>query len=185
MPFLTDEEIQEKLESPENLKNRLEIHKIERGRKEGSLEIPMEEKKAIATLALSGDLMHKDIAELFDIGKTEVGIYASGRTRYCSDVRPNEELTEHVNKVQGNITNDRQKAEKDAIGLVLESLGIVKDQLVENPKKAKTAVSIAKDLSQIANAVSGKLIPEKERAVHVHLYAPKQAKVEDYEIIDV
>src|SRR5688572_2648864 len=122
---LTDKQILERLNSPDNLANIISHHTLESGRGIGSLEVPMEIKKTIAILGADGESSNRSIAKDFDISQASVNTYTNGKTTI--DGPPNEELV-------GVIEHRRKQAEDTAIDTLLEAVGLIKPNL-KNVKK--------------------------------------------------
>lgn len=180
MGFLTDKEIEGRLDSPGNLVNRLEVHKIVRGKPVGTPQIPIEIKKTIAILGNEGET-GKSLAEAFDIN-----ISGSNEIIRGDRLDSNKELAPVIASVKARIKDNRESAEAQAIETLLASLQVLpKEMMTGSMKKAKGLSSIAKDMSMIANQMGGKDTGDGKPSVHVHLYAPRQKAVNEYETIDV
>lgn len=67
-----------------------------------------------------------------------------------------------------------------AVTKLMETLELFEPSAMDNPNHI---IRAAAQLSTIVEKVSGK--EEKSQSVHLHLYAPTQRKVKDYEVIDV
>jgi hypothetical protein len=181
MPFLTDNDIDERVSSSENLINRLTIHEISRGKPEGSVEVPSQIKKVIAIIGNEdNDETCRSLAKTFDIGKSTVNEIENGRSTKVP------ELKELVRTTKSKVEQNRETAESAAVETLLTSLNLIPGLLV-NTKKPKVLSGIAKDMAIIANQMANKNTgPDGNApAMHLHLYAPKQKEVKDYEIIDV
>lgn len=181
MQFLTDEDIESKLSSPDNLVNRLTVHSLVRG---SGAYVPIEIKKAIAILGTEGE-SNIDLAEAFNLERSTVNKTTNG----YSTGRQIPELKEVIQKTKSQLQSNRETAEGLAVSALLDSLQILPEAISEinGKNKAKKLSSVAKDMAAIANQMADKNADSNgdSKAVHVHLYAPKQKQVEDYEIIDV
>lgn len=171
MPFYKSEDVQERIESPDNLPARIQHHDIKKGKTPGAKDIPMPIKKVIAITAQSDSL--DNTAEAFGISRREVGFLKAGST----SGGPNEEL-------QKVIDNQKQDAADKAIQILTEALGILPDKLNDKKIKAKEVSSVAKDMAQVHETLRKKS-PIEQSNIQFHVWAPKQKVVEDYEVIDV
>lgn len=177
MPFLTDEEIESKLNSPDNLVNRLTLHTIQRGRPEGASNIPMEIRKVVTVLTNEGE-SSSSVAKAFNIGESVVQRASQG---YVTERQENNELKDVIDRIKSK----KRDAESQAIDKVLETLNILTPEKLSSVSKVKDISSIAKDMAVIANQLSDKGSNDGEVGVHLHLYAPKSKSLDDYDIIDV
>lgn len=184
MGFLTDEEIEERIKSPENLANKIIIHKLERGRPVGSEETPKEIKKLVAALTAEGE-SQVSIREAFDLDKSVVSNIAHGRT---SNGNVSPDLQGVQDKVKTKIKERKDFAVANAIDTLLSSIAHL-DSKLPSVKKAVELSSIARNMSGIVSSLTekekNKDSEDKAAQVHLHIYAPKQKEVEEYEIIDV
>lgn len=175
--LLSDDDILERVDSPNNLINRLTVIKM-RGTGSRGPATPMEIRKVVAVLANEGN-KQADIADAFDITGSNTSLYANGRIGNSHGPK-NEELKETIAKV-----NLKKVAVEDkAIDALLETLEIMKPQLAD-VTKPKVLSSIAKDMASVAKDMrGGRPEEEKNRNVHLHIYAPKMKELDDYEIIE-
>jgi DNA-binding XRE family transcriptional regulator len=182
MAFLTDKEILDRVSSPDNLANRVTVHKIEKGKREGDTNIPKEIKKTIAILTNEGETQ-QSVADTFGVSRRAVGFIESGRPG-GGNLDP--ELDTVIKDTKSRVKDSRNEAELLAINALLEGLKVLpKEMMTGSIKKAKSLSSISKDMAFIANQMSGKDLGEGNKSVHLHLYAPRQKAVEEYETIDV
>lgn len=180
MPFLTDDDIESRLASPDNLVKRLEIHRCGKGHGDKT-PVPIEIKRVIADIGNEDGVRGTDIAKAFGISKGLVSNIKNGQdSRGFRD----ENLHPLVQKKRGQVEGKRDQAEELAIDTVLESLGLL-GSMVGEIRKPKDLSQIAKDMASVAEKIRGRGSKEAERQVHLHLYAPQMKKVEDYEVIDV
>jgi len=180
MPFLSDDDIDGRLVSPDNLVSRIKIHQTQKGL--GNKEpVPYEIKQVIAELGNEDGASQGEIAKAFGISNSLVSQTVRGNN---SIGHRHPELHEAVRKKIAVVNSKRAEAEEAAIDTVLVSLGLLGSKVSE-VSKAKDIAAIAKDMSIVADKIRARGQGEKDRQVHLHLYAPKMKKVEDYEIIDV
>lgn len=185
MGFISDKDIDGRLESPDNLVNRLSIHQIKRGRSEGAIEVPIEIKKTIAILGNEG-AKQTEVAKAFGLHQTTVSSYERGEVG--NQYTKNKELAPVIATVRERIRDNRELAESHAIANLLSTLEVLPREIATDKKlkRAKAISGIAKDMAIIANQMSDKNTnPDGSKAVHLHLYAPRQKQVNEYETIDI
>lgn len=179
MPFLTDKEIQQRLEHPDNLKNRLQVHKIEKGRGNNP-EVPIEIKKTIAILSNEGE-SQTSLAKSFDLSPSSVFQYENGGSSYGKIP----ELQKVVKEVKTKIKEQKEQAEQAAIDTLLVSIGMLTPEKLGSVSKAKDISSIAKDMATVAEKLSDRGRSSEASQLHVHLHAPPVKQLSDFEVIDV
>jgi len=179
MPFLTDEDIESRLTSPDNLVSRMKIHECGKGHG-NKTPVPQEIKQVIAELGNDG-VKGVDLSREFGISQSLVSQTVNGNN---SVGFRDPALYGVVQNKRKEVEGKRAQAEESAIDAVIESLGLLSGQIAE-VKKPKELASIARDMASVAEKIRGRSIVDGEKQVHLHLYAPKMKKVEDYEIIDV
>lgn len=184
-------EILERLESPKNLVNRLQI-KIKhegQGKNPGDVNIPdLIKEVAIEAKALGGT--NAEIGSALGtstdtITKTVKGLVAN---------RHDEKLQKKVDEVKGEVENKKLTAHDKALDHLLESFDIVKEEMapvvaieggpgIRNLKRIKQATSIAKDLAAISGSLTG-----KDVGINVDklvIVAPNQKHISQYNTIVV
>lgn len=185
MPFINSKELSERLNSPDNLRNKLSTLVIDKlpqvGKRE---EIPIEIKKVVALLSSDEEKEESNtsIGKAFDLGKNSVSAYSRGRTDY-SIASEKPELKKLVDENKGK----RDSAEGKAIDTLLNVLDLIPQKLSERTPSIKTLSTLAKDMAIVSDKVSSRSRDqqEAERQVHLHIFVPQQKTVEDYEFIDV
>jgi len=150
---------------------KLEIIPIEHGRNKGDNNIPQPLREIIAEEALSGTPA-KILTEQFGVSPSQVAAFKHSASSTATYNQPNDKLVnvrERVGIKAHNRLNDALNA-------------LAKKNLVN--EKPKDIASIAKDMA----AVADKIRPMSERGnnqnLHLHIHAPQQKKVSDFEIID-
>lgn len=178
--FYSEEDIEERVNSEDNLVNKVIVHKIEHGRKVNQPTLPLPLRKVITVLANQGE-SQRNLSETFGRSTKSVSLYERG------EINPgieHPELAEVRDEVVDGIKDERTRAEKKAVDILLASMNILPSKLGD--AKAKELSSVAKDMSIIANQMADRdRNPDGSRSVHLHLYAPQQKKVTEYEVIDV
>lgn len=190
--IIEDLDLDERINNPDNLTNRLQIHKIERGAPKGIVHVPDEIKKAIAIIGNETDETQQSIADTFGLSRQTVNGYENARDR--DTIAPNESLVDVVKESRAKVEGKRLEAESSAIETVLKVLNIIPDEVEDAKvdkkalKRLKAFTGVARDLSTVANQVSkrgnGEFGDESAKQVIVHLYRPEQAKLSDYEVVE-
>jgi len=179
MGFLTDKEIEDRVSSPDNLVNRLEIHSM-RNMPKGTTDIPMEIRKVAAILGTEGETC-RDLEKGLGISRNSINQYENGLT--TGRVVP--ELKRVIDEKKVQLQQNRETAESLAVDALLSHLKILPDHI--GNKKSKTISSVAKDMAAISNMMGNGRDPSgtNSAGMHLHLYAPKIKTLEDYDIIDI
>lgn len=193
--FFNDDEISERVNSPENLINRigqdipvsddesekpedettLVVHEIKRGNYKGTSHKPEEIKKLAAALAASGE-SQQSIASFLGLPQSMVSEISRGNS---SIGNPSQSLKDVINRVKVQ----KKDAESQAISLLISSMSALSPK-IGDVKKATDISRIAKDLSSIARDMSGNGEEGHSNTLHVHLHAPKPNTIDDYEIVE-
>jgi hypothetical protein len=176
--LFSDEEIQERINSPLNT---LVVSPYRKSTERGP-DVPIEIKKTIAIL--SQEESCKDLAELFNLSPSSVVNYKAGRNHSSLDDNSNSEIVEVKNEKKDALKEAKESIEASAINGVLQAVGLV-GPMISGIKDPTKLVRVAKDLAGLADSVRGERPEDREKSVHVHLYAPTQKKLEDYNVIDV
>jgi predicted transcriptional regulator len=177
--LLTDEQLEDRLASPLNLKNIL--HKItgkgqhktqSRGFKNTGLK---NEDRALIALTAQFDTVD-NTAKAFNISPASVSAYKSGVTSLNPDSRSgknSQELKELIN-------NKANKISETALDRLVEALDEVD---VKDPKKALLLTTVSKNLADIHDKV--KIGGKDGTGVKVTIFSPNQKHINDYEVIEV
>lgn len=183
MPFISDKELKDRLNSPDNLKNKIDTLFIEPiktvGKREG---LPFEIKKVVTLLASDHDRKEtqREIGKAFNITHQSVSNFSMGRTDN-SVAYEHPELKALVDKNEAR----RETAETKAIDTLLTTLDLIPNKLSESTS-IKTLSGLAKSMSEVADKMSNrKSQQELQQQVHLHIFVPKQKDVSDYDVIDV
>ena len=187
--FLSDEEIDERVESENNLVNLVEYHAIKNNRKD-SVNTPPEIKKVIAILGNEEDSgTQSSLARSFNVSDTVVSHAVNGKR---DDGSIDNDLKDVIAETKAKVEGKRLDAEKEAVDKLFNAIGLIDiDQTSTKAdlKRAKSVTTIAKDLATIANQVSkrgdGKFGNEDdEKKPRIVFYVPEMAKLNDYEVVD-
>lgn len=173
--IISEEELQRKLENPDNLINRKDII-VERirirdsGRREGDKNIPEPVKE------LAGVLGHFDtlsnVAEALNISTSQVHQYKNGRNGQHS---PNDELKDKIDERLGN-------ARDIALDRLVDSLNVITPEKLKSIK-AVNAASIAQKMASVLEKTGEK--KNDIGNVIFQLYYPKIAEEQKFEVIEV
>lgn len=182
MPFLTKDQVEKRLTSPENLVNRLSVLPLIKKSELKETNLSAEERRLLADLA-QGDDTQKEIAETFGVSQVTVSGLKRG---LVGSNKEDSESADAAKVARERIEEKKSAASEKALDGLVEALGMA-GGLIGEVKKAKTATAIAKDMAIIHEKLSG---GSKDKGtngggVHVHLYAPRVRDVSEYEIVDV
>lgn len=166
--IISEEELESRLNSPNNLANKLKVTTIER--KTRGPEVPQVVRNVVGII--SQDESARSVGAAFGIGKSAVNDYSNGQVGQES----NPEL-------KTIIQQKREDAEDVAISNLMACLQLIPSKL-EGAKKVTDLSKVAKDMSSIAQNLRPKEEKEKEGGIHFHIHAPRQKSLDDYEVID-
>lgn len=167
MLFHSDEEVQERLNSPNNV---LEKRIRDQGRRPGDDNYKPEFRAVVGAMAkVVGD---KNAAELFDVSPPSAKNWRDGKIAPAHGVNP--ELKAEVDSKVSAIQNV-------ALDKLLGAINKVDEGLIKTPKEA---ASIAKDLATVVEKTREKG-PEVQNNNQVILYIPKRDHIDDYPTIDL
>lgn len=179
MGFISNEEITKRVNSKDNLVNRVVHHRVREGQGYTSPKIPIEIKKVAAILTNEGE-SQTQISKDLGVGRRNVSNIERGLT---SDQNVDERLTGVIKETKDRVNNKREEAENLAINNLLRSLDLLPQTI--GKKSSKTISSVAKDMAIIANQMANRDVDGNgNKAVHLHIYAPRQKSISEYEIID-
>jgi hypothetical protein len=177
--ILSEQELQNRLQSPDNLKNIL--HKItgkgqhgEQSRGEGVKNLNNSERALIALTAKFDTI--ENTAKAFNVSPASVNAYKSGVTSLNPDTRSNESSRE----LKELIENKANRISETALDKLVEALDKVD---VSDPKKALTLTTVSKNLADIHDKV--KIGRKEGSGIKVTIFSPNLKKSEDYEVIEV
>lgn len=146
--ILSDDEVEQRLASKDNLVNIVQVL-VKRTdlKREGDCSIPSAVKNLIAHIAIEGDENQAEIADQFGISQASV----SGIMRGLVGDRKDEELTDTVVQAKLSAKEKVDQCHEAAIDSLMVALTKTADLLpVDQMLTAKGASSIAKDLSAVA-----------------------------------
>jgi len=176
---LTEEQIKERNEHPENLKNIL--HKIigkgqhkTQGRKDKTEKTT--EERALIGLTAHIDTV-KNTAKAFNVSPASVNAYKSGNTSLNKETR-NEENCKELKEL---VTHKVEKIHETAVDKLMDSLG---EMNLQNPKAALLYSQIGSNIAKIVE----KTTPGNNghsNSVKVTIMAPNPRHINSYQVIEV
>jgi predicted transcriptional regulator len=178
--IMNDAEVQERLESPNNLVNRMvEIRKINPDRGKRGDAVPEKVRELIGTLANESDETQDEIAKSFGVTQALV----SQTSRGMVDSRLNSKLALATR-------NSKKEKEESAHDLALDAMvsslsGITPEKVATIDDPIKLA-RLAESMSRISSNIKGKNEDSGTKvAVQVVLFSPTKQKDEDeYETVN-
>lgn len=186
--LLSDSEIEETLNNPENLVNKFNPAKvlpvIKGGLTEGSKHIPPRVQELIGVLGSVSDEEQKDIGAVFGVSQATVsvssrGMVGSGNTRRDSNIESAIDKVKHNGKIRD--------AHELALDAMLDTLHGLRSKLAagdDHLKNAGKLSRIASDMSRVVGNLTPKSDPSVTNNTQVVLFAPAMKKERDYETIE-
>jgi len=177
--LLTDQQLQDRHNSPDNLKNIL--HKItgkgqhktqSRGKDVQNLENP---ERALIALTAKFDTI-ENTAKAFNVSSSSVSAYKNGTTSTNPNTR-SDKSSQELKEIIENKANKISETALDKLVLALDSVD------VNNPKTALTLTTVSKNLADIHDKV--KTNKKDSSGVKVTIFSPNLRKSEDYEVIEI
>lgn len=175
MPLgIVSEEDYQKEKNSYELDDKVRIDRtvIEKGRGEGTKEIPSVVREIVAESKLLGE-SNDEIKKYFKVSDSSISAYQHGNTSTASYHKKDSRLE----KVRNNVSKRAGKG-------LLAALDAINNKDL-NREEAKVVSGIAKDLASVFEKITPEIKKEKEQNVHLHLHVPKMKEVSDYEVIDV
>jgi len=177
--LLTDKQLQERHDSPDNLKNIL--HKImgkgQHGTQSRGIGIKNLENPERALIALTAKFdTIENTAKAFDVSPSSVSAYKNGTTSTNPNTR-SDKSSQELKEIIENKANKISETALDKLVLALDSVD------VNNPKTALTLTTVSKNLADIHDKV--KTTKKEGSGVKVTIFSPNLRKSEDYEVIEV
>ena len=182
--LITKDQMEQRLSSPDNLANQLcsrshsmKVEHLNRGgekvRGQEKLTYTNEERALVGAVTRLTTI--KDSVRAFGVGKTSAHLWSQGRTanHYGEPI----ERPELKQAIEGRLGIVRDKA----LDKLLDTLGVLKTEKVEQCNPVQIS-SIAANLSTVVT----KTMPSNVNisGSNVVLYAPRQRKIEDFDVRD-
>ena len=181
MPFIEESEALARLNSPENLLNKLEIRKLHNGgRREGHTNLPpMVRELAAISARIDGP---KEASEQFQISRTHASRLSHGIITHAKG-----QDKEFADTVESAVKSKEEQAHEAALDKLLSAIDIVGEK-ASSIKNAKTASKIATDMARVVSVLrpkSGLDGINVNGAAQIIIYAPQQKHVATYKTVEV
>lgn len=182
--ILTDEEVEQRLTSPQNLLNKVQIVRATQKKNVGDTAVPTEVKGLLARLSIDGAESDSIIAKVFGVSQPTV----SNAARGLVGDRLDDELAETVGNVKAAIKEKTENAHNAALDSLVISLGKAKPLL-----ESGIGLSV-QDLTRTAKDMSIVVANLKKSGVEdvgttnntvVILHPPERRNEKAYEVLDV
>lgn len=186
--ILTDEQVEERLTSPDNLMNKVsemkESHLIVLPKKDGSRGevIPSRVRQLLGVIANKSTETQTEVADAFDVTQASVSMFSRG----ISDQRVDHEIKEVVDKARESKAKESQDKESEAhelaLDLMVDCIKGVSGRLHE-VDKPKELAKMAVDMSKIVGNLKDKDKAGDTNNTQVIIYAPNQRSESAYETL--
>lgn len=179
MGIVTEEELELEINRL-NGKRAPQIIDIQKGRGEGSLEVPESLKKIIGeTNEIDGRSEANKLARMFDISSSSVSAYANGATSTASYNEPNSSIREHINKSKERIANKARSR------LFSSLKHITEDKLSE--AKVEVLASVARNMSAIVKDMEPPASnnSNENNGIQFIFYSPQFRSEKNFDVIDM
>lgn len=181
--ILTDDEVSARLDSPENLLNKVRIERAVPKKHEGDTSVPPMVRGLIAKLSIEGTETDKEIGSVFGVSQPTVSNAARGLVGDRLDT----DLSNIVNGAKTTIKEKTEDAHEAALDALLSSLNAVGPKIIaDTGATVKELTNNAKNLSFVI--VNLKKMQEDNPVNNntvVILHPPEKRKEANYDIIDV
>lgn len=185
--ILTDEEVEARLTSPENLINKVQIVRIPiGGRKVGDVAVPPMVRGLIASLSLESKESDKEIGNIFGVSQPTV----SNSARGLVGDRKEDSLDEVIDTTKQTLKQKSEDAHNLALDALMASLTAVGPKIVQAAPGMQIIelTRTAKDLGNVvANIQRNKLLDKDatENKTIVILHTTERRNESKYDVIDV
>lgn len=181
MPFVEETEALARVNSPQNLLNKLEIKKLHNGgRREGQNNLPpMIRELAAISARIDGPT---EAAKDFGISRTHASRLSAGIVTHAKG--QDSEFKETIDEA---VQTKEEKAHDAALDRLLESIDLVANKAPEI-KDAKTASKVATDMAKVISVLRPKGPLDGANingGAQIVIYAPQQKHVATYKTVDV
>jgi hypothetical protein len=177
--ILTEKEIKDRLESPDNIVNI--IHKVtgkgQHKKQTRTENVPnkTQEERALIGLTANIDTI-ANTAKAFDCSPASVSAYKAGLT----SLNPNTRSEANSAELKELVTRKTSQVSDTALDKLMDMMEQVDST---NPKAAKLITSTAKDLADIFDKM--RPISKEHNGIRVTIMAPNLKPLDAYEIIEV
>lgn len=192
--ILSDDEVTERLNSPDNLMNQIKrdssvsvIPLPTQGRQKGDVAIGDHMRDLLAITRKTGEETLEDISIVFGVAPSTISNAARGLN---GDGSYDKELAnvgnDLIKRENLKIEEKEEAAHSEALDILMGSLQVLKPMIASGSgMKASEAASIAKTMSGIASEMRKPQIEITVNPTKVVLFAPRMKEEKEYEIIDV
>lgn len=173
---MNDDEIKERLESPNNLLNKLvEIRKMPVGRRGGV--IPPMVRELVGSISNESEESQTEVAEAFGLTQPSISKSSRGLINNKLDTT-----------LQASVSKSKEKkletAHDLALDAMVESLTAITSEKLQAVDKPERLARIAESMSRISSNIKGNNDNSSKVAVQVVLFQPNRIKTEDdYETV--
>lgn len=180
--ILTDDEVEQRLNSPDNLINKIKDRLastlvVERmptkGKTEGSANVPPLVRQLIGGLSVISDEKQKDVAAEFNLSQFAISTYRKG---LIGGQVIDEELKEIVEKQE---EKNEAKAHEKALDCLVDMLDTIKPRIKTEDVKLKELGKMSADMARVVQALKGSEKEEKTAKTQVVVMTVNQ-KTENY-----
>lgn len=208
MPFISDQDLEERLKSPLNLSLPQEndsiypendsipeypssgtddidsypesnaVYEELTNGKDGVSVVPLEMRKAFSILNRVNGDNPSKLAETFEVSRDTINRSVNGN---ITNTEGRGELSAFHEKIESKIDDKRSDAEGKAVDTLLTVLNLIPSQVPNQPFSKQ--LSAAKTMADIANMM-GKKGSDKEATTHFHIMVPPMKKLKDYKFIE-
>jgi len=145
------------------------------GRNKGDDNVPQSIREFIASEAIAG-ASAEELHKALNVSRSSISAYKNGATSTTTYNKPQEALANKINDVKTRIGSAAQNK------IIMALNKISKDKL--EGLGARDLGGLAKDMAHVVEKMQPKEQVDNNH-VHLHLHAPEQRKLADYEVHEV
>lgn len=185
--ILTDEEVEARLNSPENLINKVQILRIPiGGRGKGDLAIPPMVRGLLGSLSIESKESDTAIANIFGVSQPSV----SNSARGLVGDRKDNDLAETIDTTRQTVKQKSEDAHNLALDSLMAALTAVGPKIVATAEESsiKDLTRTAKDISTVITNIQRNKVNDKDGDANktlVILHTTERRPESKYDIIDV
>ena len=173
MRTLTDEEVETRLNHPNNIFRVTHSSTKPTGRKKGAKNLTPDQREIIGTL---GNLMTaREVSEILPVSPMTVHLNSNGMHSVNDSI--DDDLKNRIN-------NNLGSAKDKALDLLMKSMGFITEEEVMNSKLMEK-VMVAEKMASIVDKTTPKNILSENANIHFHIHGPELKSESDFESIDV
>lgn len=185
--ILTDEEAEKRLNSPDNLINKVQVLVRNANLKsEGDTKIPSMVRSLIGSLSNASGESDKEIGAVFGVSQPTVS--NSGRGLVGS--RKDDDLSDSLNTARNNVKQKTEDAHNLALDSLMSALSVVSPRLEESKDSLslKELTRTSKDLSTVITNIQRNKVADMSSGGNntlVILHSTERRAESKYEVLDV